>query len=394
MLEMHNDTLTFSFAQVHPSARLSIDLQRTLRIPDNGKTYPLPAGLGRFPLRLIDNFRDKLPASWLEKGGVMLPMYQSEAMWIKFQGHSDKDRGVSYPFAVKISLGKISALTAESWESGLRPKDYCVAPNQRWIDGYVVANERIKQFVAAPMGSGVSVEYQVTGKDEFGGIQIEVFPMKAERFNQLFPVQPRHDYDFLRSRRQTKGGIGDWSGTIGGTKGITSNSLGHSLNTNFGAALDSTFEDYRPQNIGEIHESDSDDVIACAGVQSMSMGAGGEMAQQIIADPYGIDAWDQSNSNRCFIHLVNSMTWRAVTGQQPPTVPLTSKEYSRHGLPWFDYYVEHPSLTATDKLKGIKSVGEMKPEMLPENQSIKVSSDKVHVLSEKPTPNAVREGSW
>ncbi len=32
-----------------------IGFQRTLRIPDNGKTHPLPPGLGKFPLRHVDD---------------------------------------------------------------------------------------------------------------------------------------------------------------------------------------------------------------------------------------------------------------------------------------------------------------------------------------------------
>jgi hypothetical protein len=31
--------------------RLGISFHRTLRVPDDGRTYPLPPGLGRFPVR-------------------------------------------------------------------------------------------------------------------------------------------------------------------------------------------------------------------------------------------------------------------------------------------------------------------------------------------------------
>ena len=55
MIELKNDSLVFSFRDVHPSATLSIDFQRTLRIPDDDKTYALPPGLGRFPLRHVDD---------------------------------------------------------------------------------------------------------------------------------------------------------------------------------------------------------------------------------------------------------------------------------------------------------------------------------------------------
>ncbi len=61
MIELKNDSLVFSFSDVHPEARLSIDFQRTLRIPDDGDDYPLPPGLGRFPLQHDDDFAGNIP---------------------------------------------------------------------------------------------------------------------------------------------------------------------------------------------------------------------------------------------------------------------------------------------------------------------------------------------
>ena len=51
MIEIKDDALVFAFPEVHPEAKLRIDFQRTLRIPDDGKDYPLPPGLGRFPIK-------------------------------------------------------------------------------------------------------------------------------------------------------------------------------------------------------------------------------------------------------------------------------------------------------------------------------------------------------
>lgn len=50
MIELLNDKLIFRFPDVHPEAECSIDFQRTLRIPDDNREYPLPPGLGRFPI--------------------------------------------------------------------------------------------------------------------------------------------------------------------------------------------------------------------------------------------------------------------------------------------------------------------------------------------------------
>ena len=101
MIELRKDHLLFRFPDVHSDAALSIDLQRTLRIPDDDKDYPLPPGLGSFPLRHVDDFAERVPEEWIEHGGVMLPMYQSEALWLNFTG--------VYPLAIKVAAGKINA---------------------------------------------------------------------------------------------------------------------------------------------------------------------------------------------------------------------------------------------------------------------------------------------
>ena len=144
-----------------PLAELTIEFQQTLRIPDDGTTYPLPAGLGAFPLHSVDDFAGTAPASWLKKGGVMMPMYQSEALWIRFSART--------PFAVKIAAGKINAVSGEAWTAELQsePQNYLVVPEQPWLDGFSVGAGLIRQFVAMPLGAGYSVEEQLTGQAEF-----------------------------------------------------------------------------------------------------------------------------------------------------------------------------------------------------------------------------------
>ena len=137
---------------------LTIAFQRTLRIPDDGRTYPLPAGLGAFPLRSLDDFPATAPASWLQRGGVVMPMDQSEALWISFSAR--------YPCAVKIAAGKINAVSGAAWTAELHsePQDYVVVPGQPWLDGFSVGAGLIRPFVALPPGAGDSVEEQLTGR--------------------------------------------------------------------------------------------------------------------------------------------------------------------------------------------------------------------------------------
>ena len=141
MIELKDDELVFRFPEVHESAKLRVGFQRTLRIPDDNRAYPLPLGFGTFPLNHVDDYADRVPEAWRRHGGVFLPMHQAEAMWINFR--------TSYPMAVKVAAGKIDALTGKQWKNDLssRPQDYLVVPDQPWLDGFSVGKGMIRQFV-------------------------------------------------------------------------------------------------------------------------------------------------------------------------------------------------------------------------------------------------------
>ena len=184
MIRLEHDELVLSFPEVHPDAVLHINFQRTLRIPDDDRTHFLPPGLGRFPLRRVDDFAN-VPDTWKTRGGAMMPMYQSEALWIRFYSPSD------YPFAMKVTTGKINAITGEPWDEPLhrKPQDYVVIPEQPWLDGYCVEQGVIRQFVAMPLGSGASVEEQITGAAEHGGLQFIMYPIRAEVYERMRSVR-------------------------------------------------------------------------------------------------------------------------------------------------------------------------------------------------------------
>ena len=328
MIELKNNELTFTFPDVHPDAQLTLTFQRTLRIPDDDDTYALPPGLGTFPLKHVDDFRSKIPRSWNEHGGVMMPMFQAEAMWIDFSSEDIDNRG-EYCFIVKIATGKVNAVTGEDWRDSVNraPQDYLVVPTQPWLDGYCVEKGTIRQFVAMPLGAGYTAEEQVTGEARVGGVQIVVYPMKREVFERRFPVRRwREDLE----RR-------------------------HSDEIMYSPAPEAALEE-------TVH-------------MDMGLAPGGKMRQEIYDDPYDLADWDLRHRSRCFVHLANSMTWRAVTGTEPPTKPPTAKEYSDRGLPWFDYYAEVPAVDGGGALgKSLKSVAqvsvEKKDALFSEEQSV------------------------
>jgi hypothetical protein len=344
MIELKRDRLLFSFPEVHPDAKLEIGFQRTFRIPDDGKTYPLPPGFGFFPLCHVDDHARRVPSGWLDRGGVMLPMYQSEAMWLYFSPHYVSGRDTSYPFAIKVAAGKIDAVTGKSWSDGLhvRPQDYMVAPAQPWLDGFCVEKGLIRQFVAMPLGAGYTAEEQLTGQAEHGGLQIIVYPMKREVFERRFP-----EVDYVSSCLM-----------------------------DFDAA---------PIAKG-----------GCARAE-MGLAPGGRMKQEIYEDPFDFDDWDVTQKSRCFVHIANSLVWREITGRQPPTTPPTAKEYKKAGLPWFDYYDDKAkALEGSKVLAGLKSVAELGKEKgdvpLPENES--VTPEKVIELRRSLGRDEVRQGRF
>ncbi|HEY6459698.1 MAG TPA: hypothetical protein VIY73_06085, partial [Polyangiaceae bacterium] len=79
----------------------------------------------------------------------------------------------------------------------------------------------------------------------------------------------------------------------------------------------------------------------------------------IYPDPHGVDTWDAGRTSRVFVHIVNSATWREITGEEAPPSPVTARDYASHGLPWFALYDEQlGALPGTGTLASVKSVKE------------------------------------
>lgn len=263
--------------RIRVGEHLAISFERTLRIPDDGRTYPLPPGLGLFPIRRLG-------------GDFVIPMYQREALWIAFEGAWWK------PNAVKVGIGGIDALTGEAWTEELRddPQNYLVAPDQPWIDGINSGHETIRQFVAMPLGSGVTVEGQLTGQERVGGLQFVVYEPKPGRFPDAEP-------------------------------------------------------DPGPPAEG---------AFMLESLPEMGLAAGGQMTQKIYPDTYGIDSWDLSARTAFGVRIVNTEQWQALTGEEPPPTPIDAAAYTRAGLPWFALYDERKGdLAASERLRSVRSLG-------------------------------------
>ena len=334
MIELRGDTLTFGFPEVHEHARGALSFQRTLRIPDDNREHSLPPGLGDFPLHHVDDHLERLPARWREHGGVFMPMYQAEALWILFKGGRN-----AYPMAVKVAAGKVDALTGEPFRNALteRPQDYLVAPGQPWLDGFCVRKGLIRQFVAMPLGQGYTAEEQLSGAAEHGGLQIVVYPMKAIRYEELRKSLPpaRHG----------------------------------------GACY----------------------AMAPPPDAEMGLAPGGLMRQEVYEDEHGFDAWERDVRSRCFVHLLNSAQYRAVTGSAPPHEPPTAADYTRAGLPWFEYYdADRAALEGAQRLAHLDSVGvrRVKEGRTPLDGGAATDPKPEQIRRLVPKRHAIREGAF
>lgn len=293
MIELKSNQLVFQFPEVHEDAMCRIEFQRTLRIPDDNREHFLPPGLGQFHLNHVDDYSEKVPKKWNQHGGIFMPMYQSEAMWINFYSN--------YPMVIKVAAGKIDAITGDAWTNELHehPQNYLVLPDQPWLDGFCVEKGLIRQFVAMPLGDGYSAEEQITGEAEHGGVQLLVCPMKEEVYKQKYETKRTWLYE-------------------------------------------------KNEEVSFMEED------LC---MDMGLAPGGLMRQEIYTDKHGIESWDFSNYSRCFVHLLNTLQYLSITGSKPPTEPPTAKEYTNAGLPWFDYYAgDQKALKGAAKLAGLDSV--------------------------------------
>lgn len=160
----------------------ALSLQRTLRVPEDGREHPLPPGLGALPLRDIRDLADRLPSHWQPREGFLAPLYQREAMWLGL-------RGIGWhPIVVKVGAGGINVVSGKPWDDLLHddPQDYLVCPPQRWLDGINVGTGFVRQFVAMPIGSGYTIEGQLAAEAEVGGLRVGVYEARAG----VFPTEP------------------------------------------------------------------------------------------------------------------------------------------------------------------------------------------------------------
>jgi hypothetical protein len=280
--------------QVNFGDRFVLRFERTLRVPDDGTTYPLPPGLGRFQVFRVRDYQQRVPEVWLKDDGVFISMRQAEALWLSFDSAPWK------PSAATVGVGRVNAISGGAWPDTLRaaPQNYLVCPPQLWLDGINAGAAFVRQFVAMPLGQGATVEGQVTGVEAHGGMQIRVYDPKPGRFPDVPPP--------------------------------------------------------------EAVQSNRAPAMASASPSPMGFVPGGRIAQKILKDPHGLDAWDDEHFDTLIVHVLNSAQHEAVTGRPAPASIVSARTYTEHGFPWFRHYEEDaPDVPPSETLAALSSLAQI-----------------------------------
>lgn len=347
MIEIRDESLVFSFSDVHPQAVLYVDLLRTLRLEaesfamqvDGSTTDPAnefsdSSPFGRFPLRHVEDYESSVPKEWSLYGGILFPMYQSEALELHFSS--------SYPIAIKIAAGKINVVTGAPWEYQLRgdPQDHIVSTLQSRLRGFLVETDKVRQFVAMPLGEGLTAEEQITGNALHGGLQIVAYPLKqdvAERYGLTDLVEGtgrevahaafKAEYPSRSPVRQ---------GAV-----VPSERLASELELEPELESESEpdsepapfFEEsgtlgYKP----DVQEPMSVGISHSQAPMSMGISPGELMTQANYRSPFDVNDWDVEHASRCFIHIADSRAWKSITGETPSTTPPNARDYAEAGI--------------------------------------------------------------
>jgi tetratricopeptide (TPR) repeat protein len=408
-VEGEGDAEDDSFESLRMGIHTCISFRRTLRVPEDGKEYPLPADLGALPIYRIEDFAENVPAHWLEEGGFFIPLYQREALFIEFKGAKWR------PSIAKVAVGRINAITGKPYDEKIHTheQDYVVIPSQRWLDGINKGKDVVRQFVAMPLGQGYTIEEQLTDEARYGGFQLVVFDPKEDRFPSEDPevtkrrkeeaaerrVQAKQDIFISRLNFESRTlatifqegdahmaiklgmspeeqasklrkirdslvqGLGDDGQAL--QRGKWSDDQIHS----FIASQERLIQIESKRGSGRVQSNrheDSERVrfmsapLCCppsALNLEMGIAAGGSIKQQIQRDSFGSDTWDQGEKRMVNIRIVNSAAFQKITGKPPPETPVTLETYQANRMPWFDSYDEAvESVTPARKFSFLKTV--------------------------------------
>lgn len=102
------------------------------------------------------------------------------------------------------------------------------------------------------------------------------------------------------------------------------------------------------------------DIVNSVRSRELGIAPGGMIKQNIRQDHYDSDKWLKDLVFPISVQLLNSASYKCVTGESPLPCPIDAKAYADAGLPFFDLFEEEDSGVArADAFATSKSVHEM-----------------------------------
>ncbi|KAK6709938.1 hypothetical protein SNK05_004415 [Fusarium graminearum] len=334
---------------------LEIRFKRTIRVPDNDDTNDLPPDAGSFPLYKVDDYADALPLSMAQKGGLFIPMYQKEAIWVGFTSMRR--------YAIEVFVGGINAVSGEPIvadaatalrrrnliRQGKSVQDYVVVPGQHWLDGIAFGQGNVRQFVAMPAGKGHSVESQITGEEVTGGIQfnisrLDIMPRDIKKEDEITLMVQSLNRGYISLKASQADTVAEFKARFEAKEKVPADLLHHE-----------TLAEYHLPNHGLIQTATRLRGGAVGNSAEMHMAAGGRITQGIVA--LQKLRYSKTVPVTFNVQVLNSASFERVTGKKPPQSPITAKWYADAGYPFFSIY-EEPTTICGD-FTGVKSIAEI-----------------------------------
>ncbi|QSZ31442.1 hypothetical protein DSL72_001007 [Monilinia vaccinii-corymbosi] len=375
-----HDKIRLTYVHAHSTELLDISLRRTIRVPENGEAHGLPPDCGAFPIYSVREYAGGLSEEMVLKGGVFVPIYQREAMWINFKS--------THPFAVKIYVGGVNAVSgepaAESLATNLRRKatldkgksiqDYVVTGprGQLWLDGIAKLDGKVMQFVATSVGNGYSIEAQITGEDRVCGVQMEIIPSVIKSIDghicvktltgkvMWFAFNNHMTVEVLKMKLEQIEGqpVSEQRLVFAGKQLNDDRKL-----SEYGVKAGSTIHLVLKLRGGGARP---DPKVSESNVRNpeMAIAAGGLIKQTIIKDFVPSADWDQDNTLMLNIQMLNADVFQRVVGINAPPTPISADTYARYGYPFYKIYEERSgvqgdfpvqSVARLKALKGMRS---------------------------------------
>ncbi|KAH7227505.1 hypothetical protein BKA60DRAFT_653806 [Fusarium oxysporum] len=344
---------------------LTITFRRTIRVPDNKNTSGLPPDEGIFPLFKIEDYARKLPLSMAKKGGIFIPMYQREALWIDFESRKN--------YAIRIHVGNVNIVSGEpkipTLATELRHRqllkqekciqDYIVVPDQKWIDGVATELGQVRQFVAMPIATNCSVESQMNGEESTAGIQFDITRLDPllsgpkDNINIMVKDLNGETSNYFLSRFsrvetlkllvKAKAGIDVAYQSLVSSSQQLKNKL--------------RLCDYNLKNGSLLHLC-----VRLRGGSSMTeepemnIASGGLIRQNIVEQPKG--EYKKTSTATFNVQILNSTSFKRVTGQDPPKSPISAATYAKAGHPFFS--LDEGPATISGNFSDLQSLAQLK----------------------------------